>query len=183
MRIIAGRFRGRPLSAPKGLTTRPTTDRVREALFQILGNLDDDNVVDVYAGTGALGFEALSRGATHATFVEPDRAAIAAIEKNAEKLGVVSQITLVRLPAEKAHARLERLAPFDLILADPPWPIAQEAALVVGKLFKDLGRPGARVILGHPAKAPVTLPESVGLELVDRRSWGGSGLSFYAFPG
>ena len=87
MRIIAGEFRGRRLTAPKGLKTRPTTDRVREAWFSMLGPLEG-RVIDLYAGTGALGFEALSRGAAHITFVESDRAAQKAITDNAKTLGV-----------------------------------------------------------------------------------------------
>ena len=119
MRIIAGRWRGRPLTAPPGLATRPTADRTRETLFNMLasrvGSFEGLRVADLYAGSGALGLEALSRGAAHATFVETDAAARAGIAANAQALG--APIALV------AHSA-ERLLPgpaFDLILADPPY--------------------------------------------------------------
>ena len=103
MRIIAGAFRGRRLVAPAGLQTRPTTDRVREAWFSILGPLHG-KALDLYAGTGALGFEALSRGAAHVVFVESARAAQQAILKNAETLGVASRISLLSTTVQGASA-------------------------------------------------------------------------------
>lgn len=121
MRIIAGRFRGRKLQAPEGSGTRPTADRVRETLFSMLasriGSFEDLRVADLYAGTGALGLEALSRGAAHATFVEADSRAAAALRANATSLGVAD---LVRLIAGSATA-LPGNEAFDLIFADPPY--------------------------------------------------------------
>jgi 16S rRNA (guanine966-N2)-methyltransferase len=182
MRVIAGKFRGRPLRAPGGLTTRPTADRAREAIFQILGNLADLSVVDLYAGTGAMGIEALSRGARHAVFVESDPAAAKVIRDNIERLGLTGQTTLLTTTVERSRPRLEKLAPFDLVLADSPWSIAQEAAERVAQLTRGLLARDARVLLGHPTQAPVELPESSGLVLADRRKWGGSGMSFYEMP-
>jgi 16S rRNA (guanine966-N2)-methyltransferase len=161
-----------------GMTTRPTLDRAREAIFSMLGPLDDANVIDVYAGTGAMGIEALSRGAAHATFIESDRAAQHAIRENLVKFGALEQATLIESSAEKAAARLAKRAPYDLVLADPPWDIAAAAALVVAKLLPMLA-PGARVLLGHRASEPLTLPPETGLTLADSRKWGGSGMSFY----
>jgi 16S rRNA (guanine966-N2)-methyltransferase len=96
VRVIAGQFRGLPLQAPAGLATRPTADRVRESLFSMLasriGSFEGLRVADLYAGSGALGFEALSRGAEHATFVDTDRGAAAAIKANADKLGTADRI-------------------------------------------------------------------------------------------
>jgi 16S rRNA (guanine966-N2)-methyltransferase len=119
MRIISGKWRGRALEAPPGLATRPTADRVRETLFSMLvsrvGNFEDLRVADLFAGSGALGFEALSRGAAHATFVENDSKAAATIRGNAAKLGADVQVF-----ASSALA-LPRSAPFDLIFADPPY--------------------------------------------------------------
>ena len=126
MRVIAGKFRGRPLRAPKGLTTRPTSDRAREAIFQILGNLAEMKVVDFFAGTGAMGIEALSRGALHAVFVETDEGALRAIRDNLTKLGLTGQATVLPTSVERSRPRLEKLAPFDLVIADAPWRIAQE---------------------------------------------------------
>jgi 16S rRNA (guanine966-N2)-methyltransferase len=161
------------------MTTRPTIDRARQAIFNILGPLDDANVVDVYAGTGAMGIEALSRGARHATFIESDKEAARAIRYNLEALGVLEQATLIESTVEKAGPRLEKRAPFDLVLADPPWDIARDAALAVARLVKPMLAPGARVLLGHRTAEPVELPESTGLVLSDRRKWGGSGMSFF----
>ncbi|HEY0622206.1 16S rRNA (guanine(966)-N(2))-methyltransferase RsmD [Sphingomonas sp.] len=120
MRIIAGQWRGRPLAAPKGDATRPTADRTREALFSMLlsrvGSFEDLAVADLFAGSGALGFEALSRGAASCLFVEQDRAALDALRANAERLGVRADIRATSVlalgPAPK---------PMDLILMDPPY--------------------------------------------------------------
>lgn len=118
MRIIAGRWRGRVLRAPVATATRPTSDRTREALFSMLasrlGSFDDLRVADLFAGTGALGFEALSRGAASCVFVEQDRAALAALKANAQMLGAAADIR-----AQSALAALS--GPFDLVLLDPPY--------------------------------------------------------------
>jgi len=121
MRIIAGVWRGRKLVAPAGRETRPTADRTRETLFSMLasrlGSFDGLRVADLYAGSGALGLEALSRGAAHATFVENDRAAIKAIEANAASLGASDRAAIRATSA----AALPRGDPFDLVFADPPY--------------------------------------------------------------
>ena len=121
MRIIAGEFRGRKLHAPPGLETRPTADRVRETLFSMLasrlGSFEGLKVADLFAGSGAFGFEALSRGAARATFVESDSRASAAIRANAGKLGVADRIELFGGSA----LTLPRHEPFDLVFADPPY--------------------------------------------------------------
>jgi 16S rRNA (guanine966-N2)-methyltransferase len=183
VRVIAGKLRGRPLRAPQGLNTRPTMDRAREAIFQILGDLSGLRVVDFFAGTGAMGIEALSRGADHSVFVESDRAAAKAIKDNLERLGVASSATVLEMPADRARSRLEKLGPFDLVLSDPPWRIAQEAAVSVAGWTKGILSADARVLLGHPAASPVELPETTGLSLADRRKWGGSGMSFFEISG
>lgn len=120
MRVIAGQWRGRPLVAPRGDATRPTADRTREALFSMLasrvGSFEGLAVADLFAGSGALGFEALSRGAASCLFVEQDRAALDALRANADKLGVRADIRATSVlalgPAPK---------PMDLILMDPPY--------------------------------------------------------------
>lgn len=120
MRIIAGQWRGRPLVAPKGDATRPTADRTREALFSMLtsrlGSLEGLAVADLFAGSGALGLEALSRGAASCTFVEQDRAAIDALKANAEKLGIRPDIRATSVLALGSAPK-----PIDLILMDPPY--------------------------------------------------------------
>ncbi len=128
MRIIAGAWRGRTIDAPPGMATRPTADRVRETLFSMLasrlGSFEDLRVADLFAGSGALGLEALSRGAAHATFVENDPKAAAIIRHNAEKLGAAIQIlggSALALPPSE---------PFDLIFADPPYAPGSGSAIV-----------------------------------------------------
>ena len=121
VRIAAGSARGRRLVVPDGLTTRPTTDRVREATFNALFSLDaieDATFVDLFAGSGALGLEALSRGATHATFVERDRSALAAVRKNIETLGFGEQATVVAADSMRWVATAGH---HDVVLADPPY--------------------------------------------------------------
>ena len=128
MRIIAGKWRGRHIEAPPGLATRPTADRVRETLFSMLasrlGTFEDLRVADLFAGSGALGLEALSRGAATATFVENDAAAAAAIRRNAEKFGASVQVL------GGSALALPRSEPFDLVLADPPYSPGSGTAVV-----------------------------------------------------
>ena len=121
MRIIAGEWRGRKLAAPEGAATRPTGDRVRETLFSMLtsrlGSFDQLRVADLYAGSGALGLEALSRGADFACFVEQDARAVAAIRANVDALGASGRTLVLARSAEK----LPPQQPFDLTFADPPY--------------------------------------------------------------
>ena len=128
MRIIAGQWRGRTIEAPPGQATRPTGDRVREALFSMLasrlGSFEDLRVADLFAGSGALGLEALSRGAAHATFVESDAKAAAVIRRNAEKLGAPVQVL------GSSALALPRSQPFDLVFADPPYGEGAGSAIV-----------------------------------------------------
>ena len=128
MRIVAGKWRGRTIEAPPGIATRPTADRVRETLFSMLssrlGSFDDLRVADLFAGSGALGLEALSRGAASATFVERDSEAAAVIRRNAEKLGAS-----VQLLTGSALA-LPNSEPFHLVFADPPYAPGSGTAVV-----------------------------------------------------
>ena len=120
MRIIAGNWRGRKIVAPKGETTRPTADRTRERLFSMLtsrlGDFEDLQILDLFSGSGALGLEALSRGAAHCTFVEQDPDAIKALEKNIETLGAAADVRI----GSVLHLGQAR-KPYDLILMDPPY--------------------------------------------------------------
>jgi 16S rRNA (guanine966-N2)-methyltransferase len=125
MRIVGGTARGRTLVAPAGRRTRPTADRVREAVFNALwsrGALDGARVVDLFAGSGALGIEALSRGAAHATFVDSDRAARAAIARNLDTCGFADRADVVGAPVERFLDALDNTdGPFDLAFCDPPY--------------------------------------------------------------
>lgn len=123
MRVIAGTVRGRRLLAPEGARTRPTPDRVREATFNALGSLGavvDAEVLDLFAGSGAMGIEALSRGAGHATFVDRDRAAVRAVEANLAACGLADRATVVTAPVDRflAGAAGRR---WDLAVLDPPY--------------------------------------------------------------
>jgi len=161
MRIIAGQWRGRPLIAPKGELTRPTADRTRETLFSMLvsrlGSFEGLRVADLYAGSGALAFEALSRGAASAVLVENDRAALNAIEANAAKLGATASIELRAMSA----ARLPRHAPFDLILADPPYSAGSGTAVAKAVAEAEWLGPGGWLAIetakGDEVEAPPTL--------------------------
>lgn len=130
MRIIAGEWRGRKLEAPAGVQTRPTADRTRETLFSMLasrlGSFDGLRVADLYAGSGALGLEALSRGAAHVTFVENDRSALKAIEANMKALGAQERASVRATSATS----LPGAPPFDLLFADPPYSAASGSAAV-----------------------------------------------------
>lgn len=120
MRVVAGELRGRRIVAPAGRDTRPTTDRVREAIFNALGSaglVQGALVADLYAGSGALGIEALSRGAERCVFVENDRTAIASLEENIDHLGLGARSTVMRSSALTVAAGLD----VDLVLADPPY--------------------------------------------------------------
>lgn len=169
MRIIAGEWRGRPLVAPDGMATRPTADRVRETLFSMLtsrlGEFTDLRVADLFAGSGALGFEALSRGAAHCTFVERESAAIAAIRANAARLGAESRIATVTADA----MRLPRGGPFDLIFADPPYVLESGCAAAAAVAIAGWLAPGGWVSVESARGDRVV---AAGLEVESERDVG-----------
>jgi 16S rRNA (guanine966-N2)-methyltransferase len=121
VRIIAGSRKGARIFAPKGRDTRPTGDRVREAAFNLIGPVDGMHVLDLYAGSGAMGLEALSRGAESATFVEADREAAATIVRNLDKLGLVGATVLREDAARKLATDAASGRRYDLVLIDPPY--------------------------------------------------------------
>lgn len=130
MRIIAGRWRGHPIQAPPGRTTRPTTDRVREAwMSAIQQEIPDARVLDLFAGSGALGLEALSRGAVHVTFVEQSGGALRALRANIQRLGVRTETRVIRVNAMRYVESLDPFA-YDLALADPPYGQGHAEALL-----------------------------------------------------
>jgi 16S rRNA (guanine966-N2)-methyltransferase len=143
MRIIAGTHRGTRIEAPQGLHTRPTSDRAREAAFNLLGPVDGATVLDLYAGSGAMGLEALSRGASRCLFVDSDRRACAAIERNVARLRIAGADVRCRdaLAVLREEGRAGRV--WDLILADPPYDayhtIASELAVLVPAVLADDG--------------------------------------------
>jgi 16S rRNA (guanine966-N2)-methyltransferase len=178
LRVIAGRYGGRRLLAPRGSTTRPTAARVREALFSILGDVSQASVLDLYAGTGALALEALSRGAARAVLVEHDRAALECLRANvaALELGVVAHVVPLRLPRALANV-LER-GPYDLVLCDPPWANREAAGEVLARLAAEgCLAPGARVVLEHAARDAE--PSVSGLSVSERRAWGDTAVTLF----
>jgi 16S rRNA (guanine966-N2)-methyltransferase len=184
VRVIAGHLGGRTLIAPAGQATRPTGDRVREALFSVLANLEGDAVLDLYAGTGALGIEALSRGAAHATFVENARPALKALRQNVDALALGEVTTVLPIAVERAlKTPTWQPEAFDVIFLDPPYAVVRGGHFTE-KLAKavDLGlasalRPGGRAILEHASAE--TAPEISGIELEKTRVYGDTALSFY----
>ena len=158
MRIIAGKWRGRRLIAPAGDATRPTADRVREALFSMLtsriGSFEDLRVADIFAGTGALGLEALSRGAGHVTFVETDAGALKALRTNIAKLGAESATTIVAQPAQA----IARAAPHDLLLLDPPYGEGLAPRALARLAEQGWIAPHALISVETAAKEPLDVP-------------------------
>jgi 16S rRNA (guanine966-N2)-methyltransferase len=154
LRIVAGQFKGRRLAAPRGVRTRPTADRVREALFSMLGDVNGARVLDLYAGSGALGIEALSRGAASAVFVERDPQAVAAIERNLAAVGV--EAVVVRQDALRYLARAD--GPFELVFCDPPYDSASRLAAPLAERLPVLTAEDARIVTESDKRNPLELP-------------------------
>jgi 16S rRNA (guanine966-N2)-methyltransferase len=168
MRVIAGQWGGRRLQAPPGDATRPTSDRVREALFSILGDhVDGARVLDLFAGSGALGIEALSRGAAHATFVDSAPAAIRSLTANLSALGADAEVRRADarrfLGAASANGRH-----YDLVFLDPPYRLAGRLGGELAAALPAVLAPGAMVVTESDRRAPLELE----LELIDERRYG-----------
>lgn len=188
MRIVGGRWRGRRIGAPQGRGTRPTQERIREAMASIVASaralsLEGASILDPFAGSGALSLEFLSRGAAHATLIERDARTSARIRSNIDALGAKAQAKVVR---GDAHALIERGslpgAPFDIVLLDPPYAEdpARTAALV--QALADAGDlvPGALIVHERAADAP-GLPESHAFELSSSRRYGDTALDLWLY--
>lgn len=162
MRVIGGTLRGRKLSAPRGYGTRPTADRVRESLFNVLApTVADAAVLDLFAGSGALGIEALSRGARFAVFVESDAGACAVLRQNVERLGLQQQAHVRQARVEAAIGRLAASGQqFDLILMDPPYGSRLTRPVLAQLADEQLAAPDAVVAVEHDRRDDV--PESAG---------------------
>jgi 16S rRNA (guanine966-N2)-methyltransferase len=177
MRIIAGTNKGRGLKAPKWDGLRPTSDKLRETLFNILSpHVMGARVLDVFAGTGAIALEALSRGAAAATCVEQDRRAVQLIEQNRALCGEENRCAIIRDGAEHALARPVHGGPFDIIVLDPPYQYADTAAAVRDAAGQR--GPGAVLVLEHASR--VAPPVADGLTVTRTVKSGDSALSFYA---
>ena len=182
MRIVGGKFKGHGLTGPQSLTTRPTSDRVRESIFNILAHgiegleIEGARVLDLFAGTGALGFEALSRGARFCQFVEEGTEARGVIRRNADALGIIGLAKIWRRDATRLGPCAPQ-SPFDLVFADPPYNkgLGEQAlaSLVEGQWLS----PGGIVVLEEAEKAVVA--DVPGLTLLDTRIYGDTQVRIY----
>ncbi|BBO69143.1 methyltransferase [Desulfosarcina alkanivorans] len=179
MRVISGTLRGRRLSAPVGLATRPTTDRIRESLFNILAaGIRNRHVLDLFAGTGALGIEAMSRGAASAVFVDRARPALAAIRRNLLELGLTDQTRVINWDIGK-NLNCLASAPqaFDLVFMDPPYETNCVMPALTALVSCGALAPDARVVIEHSAREPLRHPIGT-LGLADQRRFGKTLVSF-----
>jgi 16S rRNA (guanine(966)-N(2))-methyltransferase RsmD len=177
VRIVGGSLGGRVLRAPAGRATRPTSEKVREALFNILGSVEGDRVLDLFAGSGALGIEALSRGAAHVTFVDAGKPALMAVRANLDQLGIADRATVIAADAVATAGRLVPAEPWRVVFVDPPYAseLAQQAVLAIPVSHL---APGAVVVIEHDRRnAP---PEALGSLLrTDQRRYGDTMISFF----
>lgn len=175
MRVIAGQWRGRPLLSPPGLATRPTSDRAREALFSMLqsrlGSFEDLNVADLFAGTGALGLEALSRGAARCTFVESDRPAIEALRKNVAKLGAEDRADIRQQDATRIAG-----GPWHLVFLDPPYRSGLGHKALAALVAAGALAPGALLSLETAKDESFDVP---GLSVESERTYGKAKLTLF----
>jgi 16S rRNA (guanine966-N2)-methyltransferase len=168
MRVVAGRYGGRRLGAPRGIATRPTADRVREALFALLSDVRGLAVLDLFAGSGALGIEALSRGAASSTFVDSAPRAVRAVRDNLDALGIGEAV--VRRSDARAFLRNARTQgrQYDLVFLDPPYRRAAGLASELSSLLPPVLAPRARVVCESDRRAPLDL----ALPVTDERAYG-----------
>jgi 16S rRNA (guanine966-N2)-methyltransferase len=174
IRVIGGEFGGRLLDAPAGRRMHPMGERIRNALFNSIGSeVQGARVLDAFAGTGAVGLEALSRGASHVTFIERDKLLQKILAGNIERLGVENRTLLVRSSVANWIETVSAQQ-FDIILVDPPYHDTQFSTV---ERLLDLLKPGALMVLSHPGKGEV--PTKTGVVVVDNRSYGNADLTFY----
>ena len=180
MRVIAGKARGIRLQAPKGQRVRPTLDRVRESLFNILGpRLPGARFLDLFAGTGANGIEALSRGAEHCAFVDDDVRSLRIIRANLETVRLAQAAEVFRYSLPSGLARVGAEPGYDIVFADPPYDFKKYDALLDGLSQHHLLQGGGIVVIEHDAQT--ALPDGCGPLRLDRQTrYGDTRLSFYA---
>lgn len=171
MRIISGRFRGRRLPSPRGRTVRPTTERVREAVFSTIGAaIEAIQVLDLFAGTGAFGFEALSRGASRVVFVDKNRKVAGIIAETASLLGVKDQVKVMVMEAFKAINELQRAKNrFGIIFVDPPYSSKLLQSLVFDPFFQNLFEEDGLLVMESEAQGPeLNVPDMFSKQFTGR---------------
>jgi 16S rRNA (guanine966-N2)-methyltransferase len=172
VRVVAGEFKGRRLHSPRGARTRPTADRVREALFSMLGDVSGARVLDLYAGSGALGIEALSRGAESAVFVERDQQALAALQRNLEAVGADADVRSQDVQGFLARSE----GTFDLVFCDPPYDEASRVAAALSEALPAMLGENARIVTESDKRNPLLLP----LPLVVERAYGDTRIAIHS---
>lgn len=174
MRIIAGSLKGRKFNSPRTNATHPMGDKVRGALFNILGDIEGLTVLDAFAGTGAIGFEAISRGAASVLALENDRSAQATISENKKLLGMEGQVKLVATTAGNWHKTADDTQVFDLVILDPPYQQLQRETL--RQLATRVSIDGLLIVSWPLSEEPM---EFDGFIQIERRSYGDAQLIFY----
>jgi 16S rRNA (guanine966-N2)-methyltransferase len=176
VRIVAGSRKGHRIEAPKGVVTRPTGDRVREAVFSIIGPIEGARVLDLFAGSGALGLEALSRGASACVFVERDRQAARVIRENLEKLRLTGAVVVERTVVAALREERDRGRRYDLVLADPPYEDWAEHETELGELVPTVLADDALVVVETSVQVEPELP----LDLVTTRRYGSARITVFS---
>ena len=176
MRIVAGSRKGHGIVAPKGVVTRPTGDRVRESAFALVGPIEGARVLDLFAGSGAMGLEALSRGASRCVFVERDRDACRVIERNLEKLRLTGAVVLCLDVLRAAREELARRHVYELVLVDAPYDDWDGYQAPLGEILGGLLAEGGLVVVETGAKVEPGLP----LDLVTSRRYGSARISVFS---
>lgn len=183
MRVIAGEAKGRELLAPRGMHTRPTLAKVKEAMFGMIQfDIEDAKVLDLFAGSGSLGIEAISRGAAHVTFCDNDRDAFSTVRTNLKRLFFEDRATLIQ---SEALAALERIAwngdGFDIVLLDPPYATDLESKAIQRLAELELLNPGAILLCEHSQDNPPVFPE--GFEIKKAKKYGDTFVTYATFKG
>ncbi len=178
MRIVAGSRKGQRIAAPRGVVTRPTGDRVRESAFSLIGPLEGASVLDLFAGSGAMGLEALSRGASRCVFVERDREACAVITQNLEKLRLTSAVVLCRDVERALREERSRRHLYELALVDAPYREWDQHAAMLEELVPDVLAGGGLAIVETDVRLEPELP----LDLVTSRRYGSARITVFRKP-
>lgn len=173
LRIITGNLGGRQFNSPSGNVTHPMSEKIRGALFNILGDIEGLTVFDTFAGSGAVAFEAISRGAKHAFLVDLDKTAIRTIKENVEELGIEDKVTVMQSNV-KGWSNNNTDKQFDIVVCDPPYDTVLE--MVIQKLARHVA-PNGSLVVSWPSHEPIPIIEN--MELLRHKTYGNATLAFY----